>query len=179
MIHTEGWTPGSLMTKMETTETASWLAASSNSVAGRKAVEALSTKFHLWSCGRWDARAPDTAGRRGSSPVAVLGVVGEIGEHRLVDVEHPGVASVGADWRGGTHIGGLLPRHEVEVGVVGGVGDVVLHVLCAPWRHRRPRRKVVGLDLHLRELTIHDHLESFLDNIYIYISSILLLKTTT
>jgi hypothetical protein len=39
MIHTEGWTPGSLMTKMETT--------SNNSVAGRKAVEALSTKFHL------------------------------------------------------------------------------------------------------------------------------------
>jgi hypothetical protein len=35
------------MTKMETTETASWPAASSNSVAGRKAVEALSTKFHL------------------------------------------------------------------------------------------------------------------------------------
>jgi hypothetical protein len=47
MIHMEGWTPGSLMTKMETTEAASWLAASSNSVAGRKAVEALSTKFHL------------------------------------------------------------------------------------------------------------------------------------
>jgi hypothetical protein len=35
------------MTKLETAETASWPAASSNTVAGRKAVEALSTKFHL------------------------------------------------------------------------------------------------------------------------------------
>ena len=35
------------MTKMETAETTSWPAASSNTVAGRKAVEALSTKFHL------------------------------------------------------------------------------------------------------------------------------------
>jgi hypothetical protein len=35
------------MTKMETAETTSWPAASSNTVAGRKAAEALSTKFHL------------------------------------------------------------------------------------------------------------------------------------
>jgi hypothetical protein len=80
-----------------------------------------------------------------SSPVAVLGVVREVGEQGLVDVEDPGVAPVGAERRGGARVGGGLPRHEVEVGAVGDAGDVVPHVRRALRRHRPPRREVVGL----------------------------------
>jgi hypothetical protein len=66
-------------------------------------------------CGRRDERAPDTDVRRGRSPVAVLGVVGEIGEQCLVDVEHPGIASIGADQCAGARVSDSLPCHEVEV----------------------------------------------------------------
>jgi len=88
-----------------------------------------------------------------SSPVAVLGVVREVGEQRLVHVEHPGVASIVAERQSRARVGGGLPRDELEVGAVGGARDVVPHVLRALRRHRLPRREVVGLHRQLAQRT--------------------------
>jgi hypothetical protein len=75
----------------------------------------------------------------------VVGVVGQVGEQRLVDVEHPGVAAVVAPARRGARVGGGLPRHEGEVGAVPGAHDVAPHVRGAVGGDGPPRREVVGL----------------------------------
>jgi hypothetical protein len=74
----------------------------------------------------------------------VVGVVRQVGQQRLVDVEHPGVAAV-VPARRGAREGCGLPRHEVEVEAVPGARDVIAHVRGAVGGDGPPRREVVGL----------------------------------
>lgn len=80
-------------------------------------------------------------------PVSVCGIIGEIGEESLVDVENPRVLPVAAERHTPRELLRLFGDH-FEVDRVPLPGHVLLHVLRAFLRNRPPRAQVVRLPRH-------------------------------
>ncbi|CAD6205420.1 unnamed protein product [Miscanthus lutarioriparius] len=119
------------------------LAAGKAPLGGARARARDRHPLHQSSCSRAWA-CPPRAPRRGEVQARLpLRRGQEEGDGGAAD---GGRARVGGAADGGrARVGGGLPRHELEVGAVGGVGDVVPHVLRALRRQRLPRHEVVGL----------------------------------